>query len=146
MVDDTKPTIKTCSKCDTKKESDKFIKKRNICKQCANTRRKQLYDESVNSTDIERVCKTCNQTKPVADFIKNRVLCKECNNANRRTKYENDENHRIKLIQQATLFKHNKILEKREIKEATIGKDNKKCSKCSTIKLKDRFRHNRLYQ
>ena len=142
MVDDTKP--KTCSKCNEKKDFDKFIKKRNICKQCANTRRKQLYDESVNPTDNERVCKTCNKTKPVASFIKNRVLCKECNNEKRRTKYDNDENHRVKLIQQATLFKHNKILKKNEIKEATIGKDNKKCSKCSIIKAKDRFRHNRL--
>lgn len=34
MVTDTNPLEKCCSKCDQTKTSDKFIPKRNICKEC----------------------------------------------------------------------------------------------------------------
>jgi hypothetical protein len=142
MDGDTKPITKTCSKCGSEKEADKFLKKCNVCKLCENERRKEKY--KILSTEVERKCITCNQTKPVASFIKARVLCKDCNNLKRRTKYENDEAHRLKLIQTASSFKHNKVVERQKIKEDTIGKDNKKCSNCSKIKHKDKFRYNRL--
>lgn len=40
MITDIQPNTKCCSKCDQSKEVDMFIKKRNICKMCANTRKK----------------------------------------------------------------------------------------------------------
>ena len=142
MDGDTKPITKTCSKCSSEKETDKFLKKCNICKLCENERRKEKY--KILSTELERKCNTCNESKPVSSFVKARVLCKDCNNLKRRTKYENDEAHRLKLIQSASSFKHNKVVERQKIKEETIGKDNKKCSNCSEIKHKDKFRYNRL--
>jgi hypothetical protein len=142
MDGDTKPITKTCSKCGSEKEADKFLKKCNVCKLCENERRKEKY--KILSTEVERKCITCNETKPVISFIKARVLCKDCNNLKRRTKYENDEAHRLKIIQTASSFKHNKVVERQKIKEDTIGKDNKKCSNCSEIKHKDKFRYNRL--
>ena len=145
MDGDTKPTIKTCSKCGDEKEADKFLKNCNICKQCENTRRKEKYKIlSIDEIDGERKCNTCNETKPISSFIKPRILCKDCNNLKRRSRYENDEEHRLKLIQTASSFKHNKVVERQKIKEETIGKDNKKCSNCLEIKHKDKFRYNRL--
>lgn len=142
MVGDTKPDTKRCSRCDTEKEADKFIKKRNICKICSNTRKKELYHIPITQTEKE--CSYCDQTKPTNMFLKNRPICKDCNNEKRREKYENDEELRQKLIQTATIFKQAKAEERRKKKEQEIGKDNKKCSKCNTIKPINNFRHNRL--
>ena len=144
MVGDTKPSLKSCSRCCVEKETDKFIKNRNICKACDNSSRKKKYDSAIISENIQRTCKTCNETKAVSLFLKARVLCKACNNMKRRTKYENDENHRLQLIQTASIFKHNKVIERQKIREDTIGNNNKKCSSCSEIKHIDKFRYNRL--
>jgi len=137
---DTKP--KTCSRCGIEKEISKFLKHCNICKTCENARKKQEYYAEV--TVAEKTCNICQQTKPVDSFLRNRILCKSCNNEKRRNKYNSDEEHREKLIQMASIFKHEKVLERRKKKENEIGKDNKKCRNCSTIKSKDMFRHNRL--
>jgi len=102
MVGDTKLVIKKCSSCGSEKEADKFIKQRNICKMCSNARRKELYHTPV--TELERKCTYCDNTKPIISFLKNRCICKDCNNEKRREKYDNDEEHRQKLIQTATLF------------------------------------------
>jgi len=142
MVGDTKPVTKTCSKCDSVKEADKFIKKRNICKTCSNARKKELY--YIPITETERNCSSCDQTKPVNMFLRNRSICKDCNNEMRREKYNNNEELREKLILNATIFKQAKAEERRQNKEKEIGKDNKKCSKCSDIKPINSFRHNRL--
>ena len=142
MVGDTKPDTKMCSRCDTEKEADKFIKNRNICKICSNTRKKELYHIPITQTEKE--CSYCDQTKPTNMFLKNRPICKDCNNEKRREKYENDEELRQKLIQTATIFKQAKAEEIRKKKEEEIGKDNKKCSTCSAIKPMNNFRHNRL--
>ena len=141
MVADTKPLVKKCSRCDTEKEVDKFIKKRNICKLCTNERRKEKYYAPLPA---EKKCNSCNQTKASNLCLKNRPLCYDCNNNKRRNKYENDETLRLKLIQTATVFKQIKAEERRVKKEAEIGAGNKKCSKCTSIKPIDCFRHNRL--
>ena len=147
MVTDTIPqsvTEKCCSRCDETKTVDKFIKNRNICKECSNSRKNELYNAFVVNIEVNQLCSDCNQTKSQASFVKNRIICKECNNNKRKNKYKNDDEHRAKLIQQASSFKHNKVVEKQKIKLAVIGEDNKKCSVCSTIKNKCHFRYNRL--
>jgi len=141
MVGDTKPILKTCSRCGTEDNSDKFIKKRNICKLCSNARKKEQYYAPVPA---EKKCTSCDLIKPSNSFLRNRSFCKDCNNEKRRDKYKNDEDLREKLIQQATLFKQSKAEEQRKKKEEEIGKDNKKCSSCNTIKPATNFRHNRL--
>ena len=101
MVDDTKPLDeKCCSTCGEKKEVDKFIKNRNICRMCNNKRRIEIRDNAIKNidTEIKQTCTTCNETKPIACFVKNTKKCSECNNKRRRLKYQNDEEHRLKAI------------------------------------------------
>lgn len=147
MATDTKPideTEKCCSKCGETKTVDKFLVKRNICKQCRNKKSKQIYNSIECDNEMEKSCKTCNQTKPSSLFVKQRLLCNDCNNQRRRDEYHTNEVARKQLITAATEFKHKKKLERDKIKEMEIGKDNKKCRFCHVIKHKDRFRHNRL--
>lgn len=147
MVDDTKLLDeKCCSKCGEKKEIDKFINNRNICKLCNNKRRTETRENAIENIDTEtnQKCNTCNETKPIASFVKNTKKCSDCNNKRRRLKYQTDEKYRLNAIQKAGEFKHNKVIERRKIKEEEIGVNNKKCSVCFTIKDKERFRHNRL--
>jgi hypothetical protein len=153
---DTKPenASRCCSKCDEIKENDKFIKNRNICKECHNANARANYNkinnivlkETVEIIVIEatKECNVCNKTKPIFEIVKNRIICKDCHNSNRRSKYQDNDEHRLKLIKQATDFKHNKMIERQQKKLEEIGEDNKKCSVCFTIKNKCRFRHNRL--
>ena len=144
MVTDNDVEIKCCSKCDETKETKLFIKNRNICKTCNNSRRKQKKDSMVIDENASKKCNTCDQTKLTSCFVKNRNKCNDCNNEMRRIKYENDENHRLKLVQTASVFKHKKVVERRETKLAEIGEGNKKCSVCSQIKQECNFRYNRL--
>ena len=93
------------------------------------------------------ICATCKENKPHDKFVKGRNICCNCNNANRRQKYKDNEEHRKKLIQKASNFKHNKVIEtqKRKAEEQqNIGIENKQCKYCNTIKHEDLFRHNRL--
>lgn len=146
MVSDTKPSIKICSRCSETKDCDSFMKNRNICKDCRNKKNKKSYNET-EIAEKNKHCNTCNQTKPITCFIRKRLLCKDCNNQNRRIRYQTNEEHRAKLINMATIFKHNKVVERQKIKQEEqekIGIDNKKCLYCDTIKLKTCFRYNRL--
>ena len=142
-VVDTKP-LATCSRCGTQKERAAFIKNRNICKTCVNASRREEYTKFNPQVISDKTCTDCKFTKPATEFIRNRNLCKLCNNVNRRNKYKTNEEHRLKLIQMASEFKHNKVIERQKVKEETIGKDNKKCRTCKEIKHRDNFRHNRL--
>jgi uncharacterized protein (DUF983 family) len=144
-VSDTKPLEKICSKCGVKKIHDMFIKNRNICKACRNAKCRDNY-KLIQDISEEKylVCNTCSQTKLQSLFIKSRLICKDCNNLKRRDKYKNNEDYRIKAIQQASNFKQNKIIERNKKIEEEIGIDNKKCKYCLKIKNKERFRHNRL--
>jgi len=146
-VVDTKP-LGTCSRCGIQKERADFIKNRNICKACVNASRREEYTKFNPQLIADKTCSDCKLTKPITEFIRRRILCKICNNKNRRNKYQNNEEHRLKLIQMASEFKHNKLIERQIIKdknqEETIGKDNKKCRTCKEIKHRDYFRHNRL--
>ena len=145
MVTDTKPeNVKSCSKCCEIKQYDKFIKNRNICKDCRNTKSKDTYKSLVIDNNILKECNSCNQPKSLTEFIKNRSTCKLCNNLKRRNIYHTDDELRLKIIKQASDFKHNKVVEKQQQKLEEIGENNKKCSVCFTIKEMDRFRHNRL--
>ena len=147
MSGDTKPQnyTKCCSKCNESKLPDKFIAKRNICKDCSNKRKKELLIETYEkSTKLENKCNTCNIIKPILCFMKNRNICKDCNNEKRRNRYKNDENYRSKIISKVSETKHIKVIEKQKIKQEEIGKNNKKCKYCYKIKSILSFRHNRL--
>ena len=148
MVTDTKPLDETnekcCSKCCEIKTKNNFIPKRNICKECRNKKYRENYKLSSVDIEKEQSCNICEIVKPISNFVKYRNICLDCNNQRRRTKYQNDEQYRKTLIKVATTYKHNKKLERDKIKEAEIGKDNKKCTCCDAIKPKSRFRYNRL--
>jgi len=146
MVTDTNQTIlgKSCSRCGETKEINKFILKRNICRDCSNKRHNENRAAVVLSDDIEKSCSVCNQSKPLSSFYKHCAICRDCNNLKRRSRYVNDEVHRRKMINAASAFKHTKVIERQQKKLDEIGEDNKKCSCCSTIKPMDCFRHNRL--
>jgi hypothetical protein len=97
---------------------------------------------------LHKICKLCETSKLSNEFYKiNKNVCIECNNKNRREKYKTDEEYRLKTILNATNFKKNKIIEKNKIKQEEqekIGQENKQCKYCKEVKLKTRFRHNRL--
>jgi len=143
-VTDTKPLEKCCSKCGELKSLDRIVKNRNICKDCCNLRKKERLKEIVVDENQESVCRQCNQTKMKSCFIQRRNMCKDCNNENRRGRYHNDEDLRKKLIKQRVADKQKKAAIRRQIKLDEIGEGNKKCSVCSEIKPKEKFRYNRL--
>jgi len=144
-VADTKPLEKTCSKCGVTKFQNMFIAKRNICKECRNACCRERYNDAPTCDEyIYQTCNTCLVEKQIAMFIKNRKTCKECNNKKRKDKYMNDNEHRVKIINQSTQFKQKKIKEKKEKLELELGFGNTKCKYCQLIKPNDRFRHNRL--
>ena len=144
IVNDTNPRVNCCSRCGELKLFDKFIKNRNICKECDNTRKKEKYNAVVVDDETTKECNICSQTKLTSYFIKNRNICKDCNNEKRQNKYNTDEDHRLQIIKQASEYKHNKMIERNQIKLDEIGEGNKKCSICSTIKEQCNFRYNRL--
>jgi hypothetical protein len=146
MVGDTNQTtlVKSCSRCSESKELDKFILRRNICRDCSYTRKKEQLNTIILSNDINKTCLTCNISKPLTSFIRGRNSCKDCCNEQRRNHYHTDETHRQKAIQAASEFKKVKRDERRQQKLDEIGEGNKKCSNCSTIKPISSFRHNRL--
>jgi hypothetical protein len=135
---------KCCSRCGEIKENDKFIKNRNICKECRNKKSREQYNISANDITTIQECNTCNQPKSRIEFIKNQNICKTCNSSKRRSKYHSDEESRLKIIKASSVFKHNKVIERQQKKLEEIGVDNKKCSICFTIKEKSKFRYNRL--
>jgi hypothetical protein len=152
MVDDTKP-ISVCSNCGEMKNLDKFIKNRNVCKDCSNVRRRQLYSNITleNETEHEKKCNICEVKKPSSSFSKKLNQCKDCHNSIRREKYSIDDEHRKKLIKAASEFKHNKVVERANIREKVkeelnkeIGEENAICKYCNKIQPKTRFRYNRL--
>jgi len=144
-VTDTKPLEKCCSRCCITKLENMFIPKRNICKECRNKRSREKYIQTAINVDETIVkCNSCLNEKCCTEFIKNRKICKECNNNKRRDIYKNNEEHRIKTIQQSSNFKKNKIVEKNMKLELEVGIGNKRCKYCEVIKPKERFRHNRL--
>jgi hypothetical protein len=143
-VTDTKPLEKCCSKCGNTKNTELFIPKRNICKECRNYRNREKYNAVEIINDLTKGCNICNNIKPESLFIKNRNICIDCNNLKRRTKYQIDDTHRIKMIQNSTDFKQKKIIEKNKKKLEELGVDNKRCSCCNNIKYYTNFRHNRL--
>ena len=144
-VTDTKPLNK-CSKCCEIKLKDEFIKNRNICKSCRNTKSRENYN--INITEkLLQLCNICKVEKSIDLIVKNRTTCNDCNNEKRRLKYQENEEQRYKLIKKASEYKHNKVILRQQLKaleQEKIGLDNKKCSYCLEIKLKERFRYNRL--
>ena len=78
MVTDTKPLEKCCSRCKNIKTEDKFIPKRNICKECRNKTSREKYKVLEINENEEQECNICKNQKPITSFIKNRRICKDC--------------------------------------------------------------------
>ena len=146
-VSDTKPLEKLCSKCGATKTEDKFIIKRNICKECRNNKIREEYKSVQIDENLQQICNFCDNEKHILLFVKNRKICNDCNNSRRQLNYKSNEEHRKLLIKRASDFKHNKVIERqKEIaqQQEAIGIDNILCKYCKVIKSKERFRHNRL--
>jgi hypothetical protein len=92
---------KCCSRCNEIKDFDKFIKRRNICKECSNKwakkNRETRYITSVENNET-KICKVCNIEKPLLQLIKNRFLCKDCNNKHYKDLYKNKIGFREKVL------------------------------------------------
>ena len=142
---------KICSKCNVEKPCDNFISQnRRICKPCSNVYKRNKINNMVIDNTLIIKCIHCETEKTMDNFIKATNTCKDCNNAKRRNKYKTDNEHRIKLIQLATNFKHNKVIERNKIKEEkilllkqVIGEDNEICKYCNEIRPITNFRYNR---
>ncbi len=141
---------KCCSKCKKTDFIDNFIKNRNICKDCRNKSCREKYNKK-DISNFTQICNKCFSEKSIELFIKNRKICKDCNNNTRRNKYNDDSEHRVKLINSASIFKHKKSIEKQQEKfekikkiEEQIGIDNQICKYCDDIKAKLNFRDKRL--
>ena len=107
--------VKTCSVCNNNKNINDFSSK-NICKSCCNEKKRLIY--------------------------KNNEEYRNKKNANRRLKYQQDDDQRNKLIKKASEYKHNKVIIRQQLKaeeDEKIGLDNKKCSYCLEIKLKEKY-------
>ena len=92
---------KCCSRCNENKDFDKFVKKRNICKECSNKWAKIARNKRnilLITNNENKICKICSNEKPLTDFIKNRYLCKDCNNKNYRDLYKTNEEFRLKVL------------------------------------------------
>jgi hypothetical protein len=91
----------------------------------------------------EKQCTICFENKNIDDFIRTKSICKNCNNAKRRQKYKENPEHREKLIKMATVFKHNKVLERQQLRQAKLNELSEKITKYmsenehSKIKLSD---------
>jgi len=141
-----------CSKCGEMKNPDRIIKNRNICKDCYNAKRKDTYNNKVVDGSTQKLCVGCNTSKNATSFIKrDSNLCKVCNNFNRRKQYQENQEVRKGIIGQVMKYKKKKKAIRDEIKlventqlEQEIGQDNTICKYCKEVKLKTRFRHNRL--
>ena len=137
---------KTCSRCGDTKEFDLFIKNRNICRECDNSRKKELLHLKIEniSENAEIICSKCGIEKSVNLIRKGTNICNDCNNNSRRERYKTDEDHRLRIIKERAEYKRKKIEEIRNKKLIEIGIGNKKCNYCNEIKPKEKFRHNRL--
>ncbi len=146
METDTKPSLeKCCSKCDQIKTNDNFLQNKKVCKDCRNKKSRENYNASKLSDKCgNHTCNACNQSKLLSSFVRLRNTCRDCDNANRRKKYQTDESFRLISIQKAVKNKQDKSKERRRLKLEEIGENNKKCSICSSIKDKCKFRYNRL--
>lgn len=121
MVETKLENVKCCSNCNNYKNINDFPFKRNVCKTCSNNKKRNDY----------------NNNEELRNF----------KNEKRRIKYQEDEEHRKKLIKIASDYKHNKVVLNQQLKaeeHEKIGFENKLCKYCNKIKLKEKFRFNRL--
>ena len=90
-VADTKLLEKSCSRCKNIKSEDKFIPKRNICKECRNERSRNKYTNIIINNETIKKCSNCNEEKIISEFHKGRTVCIICINNRRKDKYKTDE-------------------------------------------------------
>jgi hypothetical protein len=113
--------VKCCNKCLIYKNDNEFANKKNFCKLCSNEQKRIKYNED--------------------------KIMRDSKNEKRRLIYKENEEYRKKLIQNASEYKHNKVIIRQQFKsleKQQIGLYNKKCNYCLEIKHQDRFRYNRL--
>lgn len=140
-------SVKVCSKCNETKHRDLFVKRLNSCKKCASKSSCERRKRAVVDNTVIKTCNVCNAEKPMGDFMTQRKICRDCHNEARRNRFNEDEEFRSKKLKRDSEYKQKKTQrnqQKRLDEQTRIGLDNKVCSKCSEIKHRDRFRHNRL--
>jgi hypothetical protein len=97
--------------------------------------------------NVNKTCSVCSEIKSIKEFVTNdSKKCKDCNNNQRRQKYMQNEEHRKKLIERASVFKHKKVIERQAIRQQeqeAIGIGNMECKYCNVVKASERFRYNR---
>jgi hypothetical protein len=151
---------KTCSRCDTTKDENLFIKKRNICKECSNEyKRKSSAKQKTIDPETIVQCTKCKEEKKYALFIKGKKQCKACDNVRRKQLYELKKNKQSdKVIKICTSCKINKketefnptfsickVCQKEQKNERinNLSKDlpdDKDCIKCGLTQDIDQFR------
>ena len=123
MSADTKlENVKTCSKCEKEDIESKFVKNRNICKECQNKRRCEIRRNYLDNMPTEGVktCNTCGLERPIANYLVNNNMCLECRNKKRCLHYKNDEEFREKRIETSIIYKKKKAEERAEIKKQEL--------------------------
>lgn len=105
--------------------------------------------EFTNPNNANKTCVTCNQIKEIDEFYTHGSVktCKQCLNERRRLKYSTNDLYREKQIKESIKYKQCKKEKRDKDKlqyQEEIGIDNQFCKYCKEIKLKTRFRHNRL--
>jgi uncharacterized protein (DUF983 family) len=128
-----------CRVCNKDKLKEEFPKNRRKCKVCMNNIRKQREQENpaLRARKLELVR---NRLKNDTEF---RTKFYE----KRKQKYHGDAEFRKKVIQKRVKQKQLIAAQKRLViqqEQERIGLENKRCKYCNEVKLKERFRHNRL--
>lgn len=130
--------LKICRECKVEKIEIEFPQNRRICKKCTNEIRKKR--EKANPELLER--KKANFKKRMQDEKYNKHFWEK-----RKKRYHENEKIRQYTITNSIKNKQRKreainLIKQQEQKK--IGLENKICKYCGEIKLKSRFRHNRL--
>jgi len=95
---------KCCSRCQKVDSEDKFIKNRNICRECT---RKRSIENTKKLKDIfleeeYRICSNCNENKLSTLFVRIH-MCNDCNNKKRKERYYTDEEYRLKITKRIAI-------------------------------------------
>lgn len=143
--------MKKCIKCEKDKDEDLFSihpssgNRRNVCRECVITRRKELQNKRIVLSEGTKPCSDCNKELPLSSYYKNKrhpdgraSFCKECQSERNKVNYlNNSEKIRAKTSE---YYKKNK--------DILLNKANKRQSK--RIKEDPKYKlirnlRNRLY-
>ena len=155
---------KTCRECNTEKEESLFVTNRNTCKECANTKRRQLRnadetkkaeinkkrreskkeEKSLKIPTGTKACAKCRVEKEMHLFVRNgrENTCKECHNELKRSKYANNTEMREKTNERQRERNKSITLQAKQLQEIDTD-DVKKCKYCNQERNIKMFRPKR---